>query len=165
MNFICCHWSELPLSRQWECRHALVSMCRPSYGSSCILVWHWALLMTQHASKPACAIQNATHSTILEAFDSLCCGSPYGCASYRHSHKCEGGVRMAFLHVPLCAHAEEPPGLWRALGGDCQRPPPGGPPQNPHHHGCPPAGEVSSLSLTHKPPFLRHLPPASSTAR
>ena len=58
---------------------------------------------------------------------------------------------MAVVHISLCAHAEEPAGIWRSLGGASGRPAPGRPPQTAHHRRSAQAGEVgpriSSLSV------------------
>ncbi len=62
---------------------------------------------------------------------------------------------MAVLHIPVRAHAEEPPGVRRPLGGNCQRPQAGGPQEDPHHHSCPPAGKVGPLFLCNLIPCIR----------
>ena len=49
---------------------------------------------------------------------------------------------MAVVHISLCAHAEEPAGIWCSLGGASGRPAPGGPPQTAHHRRSAQVGEV-----------------------
>lgn len=64
------------------------------------------------------------------------------CCKCRHGHERERSVCMAVLHVPVCADAEEPAGVRRALGGAGRRSAPGGPPETAHHRCRAKAGEV-----------------------